>query len=107
MKLLWPKKRLTILKISKDRYITNIDIPLDEAVKVRLVHGKKKTVPEWQRELGADIVVNGALYNTNGIPIEQYKTDGRVLSTSTWCTNGFGIGTDQKTVIFGNFNDYY
>lgn len=94
--------------IEQDKgYVTNINVSLDEVAKIRLFHGKKMTVPEWQKQTGADIVINGALYNTNGIPIEQYKTDGKVLSTSDWCKKGFGVCDDQKTVIFGDFNDYY
>lgn len=96
------------MRIERDKgYITHIDMLLDEVEKVRLLHGKKMTVPEWQKQTGADIVINGALYNTNGIPIEQYKTDGKVLSTSDWCRKGFGVCGDQKTVIFGDFNDNY
>ena len=98
------------MKVSKDRYITNIDIPIDEVAKLRLLYSKKrKTVPEWQKELGADIVINGAFFNldSKALPIEMYKTDGEVLSESDWCRKGFGVSEDQKTVIFGDFNKYY
>ena len=98
------------MKVSKDRFITNIDIPIDEVAKLRLLYSKKKkTVPEWQKELGADIVINGAFFNfdTKALPIEMYKTDGKVLSESDWCRKGFGVGDDQKKVIFGEFNKYY
>ena len=99
------------MRIEKEKgYITNIDIPIGEVAKLRLLYSKKrKTVPEWQKELGADIVINGAFFNLDkkALPIEMYKTDGKVLSESDWCRKGFGVSEDQKTVIFGDFNKYF
>ena len=45
--------------------------------------------------------------DSKALPIEMYKTDGKVLSESDWCRNGFGVGDDQKRVIFGDFNKHY
>lgn len=96
------------MKLTKDRgFITHLDIAAEEVEKIRLLYGKKKTVSDWYRELGADVVINGALYNGNGIPIEQYKTDGTVLSESDWCRDGFGVCEDQRTVIFGEFTKWF
>ena len=91
------------MKTSKDRYITNVSVKRDEIKDIRLLHGTNKTISQWYNETKADIIVNGALYSSNGIPIESYMTDGKVLSTSTWCKYGFGINWN-KSVQFGEVN---
>lgn len=96
------------MKVSKDRYITNIEIPEEEVAKVRILHGTKKTVLEWQKELGADIVVNASLFDwKTGIPIETFKSDGNTFGESKWVKHGFGVADDQKTIIFADFNENF
>lgn len=94
------------MKVNKDRFITNVSVSRDEIKEIRLLQGKKKTMSQWYTETKADIICNGALYNTNGIPIESYMTDGKILSTSDWCTYGFGINYDGS-VMFGEASPYY
>ena len=41
----WLMKQIlmvTKMKVSKDRYITNIDVPIGDVEKIRLLYGKKK-----------------------------------------------------------------
>lgn len=96
------------MKVSKDRYITNIEIPEDEVAKVRILHGTKKTVLEWQKELGADVVVNASLFDwKSGIPIETFKSDGKTFGVSDWVKRGFGVADDQKNIIFAEFNENF
>ena len=94
------------MKTSKDRYITSVEVRRDEIKDIRLLQGKKKTISQWYAETKADIICNGALFSTNGIPIESYMTDGKTLSTSDWCKYGFGINYDGS-VMFGEVNSYY
>lgn len=94
------------MNINKDRFITNVTINNDEIKDIRLLQGKKKTLSQWYAETKADIIINGALYESDGIPIESYMTGGKVLSSSTWCKKGFGINWD-KTVQFGEVNPHY
>ena len=85
------------MQSEKDKYITYIALKKEEIREMRLLYGKKKTMREWYLEAGADVLLNGTLYSTNGIPIESFRSDGKTLSTSDWCTYGFGVRYD------GNF----
>ena len=96
------------MKLSKDKYITNLYFKQDEVQKARLMHGDPKTIKKWAEELGADIVVNASLFDwRTGIPIETFKHDGVVFGESDWVKHGFGICTDQKTILFADFNDNF
>lgn len=96
------------MEITKTSYITNVKVKKDEIAKIRLLYGSKKTVEAWQKELGADIVCNGALFNDDDAetPIETYKSGGVIYNESDWCRRGFGIAENGK-VIFGDFNDWF
>lgn len=97
------------MNISKDKgYITNINFDQSEIKQARLIRGTSKTVKQWAKELGADIVVNASLFDWDtGIPIETYKSGGRTYRVSDWVKHGFGIGSDLKTILFGDFNENF
>ena len=96
------------MNIEKSGYITNISVKTDEIAKIRLIYGTKKTVEQWQAELGANIVCNGALFNNDRAetPIETYKSDGVLYSKSDWCNRGFGVD-GNGSVMFGDFTDWF
>ena len=58
---------------------------------LRFLYGSLKYISEWEKETGADIVMNGALFEGNGKPIETFKSDGKVISLSNWCKKGIGL----------------
>lgn len=93
------------MNLIKNNHITHCKVAADEIKKIRFLYagGESKTVAQWQKESGADIVVNASLFNTDGTPIEGFIYNGRVLSRSDWCTEGFGINHDGS-VMFGKFN---
>lgn len=96
------------MKLSKDKYITNLYFDQDEVQKARLMHGNPKTIKKWYETFGADIIVNASLFDwKTGIPIETFKHDGVVFGKSDWVKHGFGICTDQKTILFSDFNDNF
>ena len=87
-------------------YITHIKLSRGEIQQIRLLHGTRKTLSQWYAETGADVIINGAFFSTNGVPIECYRTGGKTLSTSDWCRYGFGINYDYS-VQFGDYSDKY
>ena len=53
------------MELIKNKHITHCKVPTDEIKKVRFLYasGAKKTISQWQKESGADIVVNASLFN--------------------------------------------
>lgn len=97
------------MRIEKEKgFITNVFFKQSDIKKARLIHGDNKTIQDWSNDLGADIVVNASLFDwKTGIPIETFKHDGVVFGKSDWVKHGFGICTDQKNILFADFNDNF
>lgn len=94
-----------MLKTEKNKNITHVKISNDEIQDIRLLYGNSKTLDKWYKETNADVIVNGSLFSGKK-PIESFIYNGNVVSTSTWCNEGFGINFD-KTVQFGKSNPYW
>ena len=96
------------MEIITDNYTTHCKIKKEEIDKIRLLYdkGKRKTINQWYKETGAHVIVNASLFNTNGTPIEGFVYDGKTISQSDWCTEGFGINYDGS-VMFGKQNPWW
>lgn len=98
------------MKIEREKgYISNLSVSLNEIAKIRLLHSDSpRTLEQWQKQTGASIAMTASLVERkngkNGVPIETFKSDGVEFGKSNWCTLGFGICTDQKSVIFCDYN---
>ena len=65
------------LKTVKDNDVTKVSVPYNEIEWIRFLYGSLKYISEWEKETGADIVMNGALFEGNGKPIETFKSGGQ------------------------------
>ena len=79
------------MKVIKDDYVTHLVIEKSEVKEIRFLKDKKMRLSEWYAKYKPDCLINGALFNPDGTPIENYISDYKVYSQSNWAVDGVSV----------------
>lgn len=88
-----------MMKIIRDDYVTHLVINKSEVKEIRFLKDKKMKMSEWYEKTKADCLINGALFNPDGTPIENYISDYIVYSKSDWAVDG--VSVTDNIIEFG------